>query len=265
MKYTGIIRKMNVDLKENVNYILNFGEEQVDMNKKIGHDLSISYSGEIICLSCGKTTIKSFAQGYCYPCLNSAPETSPCILNPELCEAHLGISRNQAWAEDHCLKDHYVYLAVSSGLKVGVTRATQIPTRWIDQGASFAVKLAKTPNRFLAGAIETELKKSIADKTNWQRMLKNQVDEHIDILSEKERISKLISDSYTKYITEDNDIVSIKYPVLKYPSKIKSINLDKDRNYSGKLCGIKGQYLIFEDEMVINVRKYSGYVLTFEM
>ena len=53
------------------------------------------------------------------------------------------------------------------------------------------------------------------------------------------------------------------YPVLEYPTKIKSLNLDKTPLISGLLLGIKGQYLIL-DNGVINLRKYAGYELTFQ-
>jgi hypothetical protein len=48
---------------------------------------------------------------------------------------------------------------------------------------------------------------------------------------------------------------------LKYPVKLKSLNLDKTPNFKGLLKGIKGQYLIFEDDTVFNVRGSEGYVV----
>lgn len=242
-----------------IQYHLPVGDELVDMNQLIGKDIELEFSGEIYCVSCGKITKKSFAQGYCYPCFVSVPETSECILRPELCRAHEGISRDMEWSEEHCLQDHYVYLAVSSGLKVGVTRATQVPTRWIDQGAWKAIKLAKTPNRYLAGEIEVVLKTYMSDKTSWQKMLKNDIAEGIDLEDEKQKAWELLDEELQQYIVDDDEIMEIKYPVTAYPLKVKSLNFDKLPVIKGKLAGIKGQYLIFEDNSVLNVRRHTGY------
>ncbi len=265
MKISGTINKMHVKYTFPIEYELPIGKEFINVNNLIGKEITISYSDEIFCRSCGNPTVKSFAQGYCYPCFISIPETSPCILHPELCEAHLGIWRDEKWSEENCLTDQYVYLAVSSGLKVGVTRATQIPTRWIDQGASSAIIFAKVPNRYLAGIIEVELKKYISDRTSWQKMLKNQIANDIDLLQEKKKYADLLPEKLKKYISNNNEISNFEYPVKKYPAKVKSINLDKDKIFTGMLIGIKGQYLIFENNRVINIRKYGGYFIELDI
>jgi len=190
----------------------------------------------------------------------NAPETAPCIVNPEKCQAHEGIARDMEWSQDHCLIDHFVYLAVSSGLKVGVTRRTQIPTRWMDQGAHEAIKLAKTPNRHLAGLIEVDLKQYMGDKTNWQQMLKNQVKNPVNLLEEKKVAAQNLTPELQKYLFEEDKITYIQYPVESFPPKVKSISFDKVKQYKGKLVGIKGQYLIFDDNSVFNVRKHNGYL-----
>jgi hypothetical protein len=166
------------------------------------------------------------------------------------------------WSKSHCLTDHYVYLAVSSGLKVGVTRASQLPTRWIDQGAARAVKIAKTPNRHLAGRIEVALKEFMADKTNWRNMLTNTIDEGVDLLREKARIPELLDEELAAFLTDDDEILELSYPVLEYPVKVKSMGLDKNPLLKGVLKGIKGQYLIFQEGKVMNVRNHSGYRIT---
>ena len=264
MKHSGIINKMITQLSNVVSYKLPIGDEFINMNSLLGRKITLTYNREIYCRSCGNSTVKSFAQGYCYSCFKSIPETAPCILKPELCEAHIGIARDMKWAKDNCLQKHIVYLAVSSGLKVGVTRGSQIPTRWIDQGASKAIIMCETPNRFLAGAIEVDLKQYLSDKTSWQKMLKNEVDMSINLLQEKNKAILNLKEGLREYYSDNNEITEISYPVIKFPTKVKSINLDKDLQYSGKLVGIKGQYLIFEDEMVINIRKYGGYFLDIE-
>ena len=257
--FEGNLLKMKTELADKVQYSLPIGDELISMNTLLGQSVSFNYLNEINCISCGVVTQKSFGQGYCYKCFISVPETSECILRPELCEAHLGKSRDMTWSESHCLTDHYVYLAVSSGLKVGVTRASQIPTRWIDQGAWKAIKLAMTPNRNLAGQIEVELKNYFSDKTSWQKMLKNDIDESIDLEEAKQNAWEYLDPELQEYIIDDDDITEIEYPVLNYPVKIKSLNFDKVTTIKGILTGIKGQYLIFDDQNVVNIRRHTGY------
>ena len=188
MEKTVKLLKMRTELKYSVNYFLSGSNEEIFMNGLIGKEFEIVWQEKIECVACGNSTKKSFAQGHCYPCFISVPETAPCILRPELCEAHKGIARDIEWSQKNCLTDHYVYLALTSGLKVGVTRSSQIPARWMDQGAIKAIKLAKTPNRYTSGMIETQLKKHISDRTSWQKMLKNGVNTEIDLLKKTTEI-----------------------------------------------------------------------------
>ncbi|NPA68718.1 MAG: DUF2797 domain-containing protein [Chlorobi bacterium] len=259
MKIELSLSKMKTEKKNPVEYRLVYDDKEILMNDLTGKKIFFKWTGQINCIKCGNKTKKSFAQGYCYPCFISAPETAPCILRPELCEAHLGIARDLEWSKKNCLTTHYVYLALSSGLKVGVTRASQIPARWMDQGAAKAVKFAETPDRHIAGLIELNLKKYMSDKTSWQKMLKNDVNLDIDLNVEKEKAKKILKSDFLQYFTDDNEIYEFNYPVITYPEKIKSINLEKTPEFSGVLIGIKGQYLIFEDGKVINIRKYGGY------
>ncbi len=272
MKATGVLRKMETSLTSDpkaggkmVHYKLPLGEKLLEVDGLLGKKVQLRYEGEIHCMNCGQLTKKSFGQGYCYPCFISIPQTDACVMRPELCQAHLGISRDMKWSETHCLQNHYVYLALSSGLKVGVTRSSQIPTRWIDQGAWRAIKLAKTPNRHLAGVIEVALKEIMDDKTNWRQMLTGDPDASIDLLLAKDEAAGHLSDELQDYVTVDDEITEIHYPVSGYPSKVKSINLDKDPEYEGVLTGIKGQYLIFDEGFVINIRKYGGYLVSLEV
>jgi len=262
MNYTGNILKMESQIINGlVNYTLSIGSAFVNMNELIGKELYFSYSGQINCIYCGRKTKKSYAQGYCYPCMISLPQTDQCIMRPELCQAHIGISRDMEWSKYHCLTSHFVYLAVSSGLKVGVTRESQIPTRWIDQGAVKGIILAKTPNRNTAGRIEVFLKQFLADKTNWRKMLTNNIDTSIDLQQEKSKVKKLLLQEFQEFIYDDDTIYEINYPVIEYPQKIKSISFDKFPDFGKKLIGIKGQYLIFDDNTVLNIRKHNGYYI----
>lgn len=252
---------MQSTLLEIVEYALPIGDQVVNMKDFLGKNMRLEYLGEIHCIKCGRKTNKSFSQGFCYPCFVSAPETEECVLRPELCKAHQGIARDMVYAERNCLAEHVVYLSVTSGLKVGVTRHSQVPTRWIDQGAVMAIELSRTPNRYTAGLIEVALKDHMKDKTNWRAMLSNEISFDGDIQEEKERATGLLNAELASYKSAEDGITSIHYPVNTYPEKVKSINLDKEPEYSGVLTGIKGQYLIFEDNSVINIRKYGGYKL----
>jgi len=262
LKYTAHLHKMKTQLTaETVEYRLKVDGEMFLLNELIGKSVAIRFTNQINCKRCGKWTKKSFAQGFCYPCFANAPENSPCIIKPELCEAHLGKGRDVEWEKEHHLQNHVVYLAVSSGLKVGVTRHDQVPTRWIDQGASQAIRLATVPYRQLAGRIEVILKKYVSDRTNWQRMLKNMVATDIDLIAKKQEMKALLPKDLQSYIAENNDITTINYPVIDYPTKLKSLSFDKIEEVTGTLMGIKGQYLIFDGGRVMNIRKHAGYLV----
>lgn len=259
MVFQGSLLKMVSVFNSPVDYYIGTGNDKIHVNSIIGKNLSLIYLNEINCIRCGRKTSKSFHQGYCYPCFMTAPETDDCILKPEMCRAHEGISRDMEWSKENCLQEHYVYLAVSSGLKVGVTRKSQIPTRWIDQGANSAIKIALAPNRYIAGLIEVDLKKYFSDKTNWRIMLSDKMDGTINLVDEKKRALNSVKKEFAPYFTEDTEIHTIQYPVISFPQKLKSFGFDTNNELVGKLSGIKGQYLIFEDGSVFNVRKHNGY------
>ncbi|MCU4166024.1 DUF2797 domain-containing protein [Carboxylicivirga caseinilyticus] len=261
----GNLLKMRTSIEnDTVQYQLVLNDSKVDLNKLIGKSVKLTYKNQINCISCGKITSKSFGQGFCYSCFQTAPEAEECVLNPEKCRAHLGESRDQQWAEEHCLIPHYVYLAVASGIKVGVTRHTQIPTRWIDQGAWKAVIIAETPNRHIAGVIESFLKQYFSDKTNWRNMLKNQLAEEIDLIEEQKKAIEFLPKELQKYAAENSKATEINYPVLQYPLKPQSVTFDKELSIEGILQGIKGQYLLFDNDRVINIRRHSGYLVQIE-
>jgi len=262
MQFTGQLRKMHVKLGDEVQYQLPIGDELVDMNQFVGKEITLSYQNRIECLKCGRETVKSFNQGFCYPCFRDAPEAADWIIHPEKSQAHLGIEdRDLEFEKSVQLNPHVVYLSLTSGMKVGVTRETQVPIRWIDQGAVKAIKLATTPNRYLAGMIEVSLKDHMADKTNWRKMLMN-VYPDIDLIEMKNDTKTLLDEEYHQYIEKSDDIIDINFPVLEYPVKVKSIGFDKVPEYTGKLVGIKGQYLLFANGIVMNIRKHGGYIVS---
>ena len=258
MQYEGVLNKMHTELQNPIQYYLVFRDAFLNLNQIIGKKIEITHSG-YECLNCGKAK-KIFRQGFCYDCFMSSPAVGDWIMRPELSTAHLGIAdRDLAYEEKVQLQPHVVYLAVASDLKIGVTRKTQIPTRWIDQGASFAIPVVEVPNRYLAGVTEVALKNHYTDKTNWRKMLKNEV-LSVDLQQAVQQTQALLPEETAGYFNETNHTaVELNYPVEQYPTKINSLNLEKTPNYSGVLKGIKGQYLIFEDGTVFNIRTYEGY------
>lgn len=256
---------MQTEMDNKVKYNLPIGSNLIDMNALIGQKIKMEFDGRINCIVCGKQTKTSFGQGFCYSCFKTTPQASESVLRPELSKSHWGIARDIKWAKEHDLIDHYVYLAVSNAIKVGVTRNHQIPTRWIDQGASYAIKLAKTPNRHIAGVIEVFLKDYYTDKTNWRAMLKNEILKNFDLFAEKQKATSILPLELQKYIDSDNQITNICYPAEKYPTTIKSIGFDKEPVIEETLTGIKGQYLLFDEGKVLNIRKHNGYYISFEI
>lgn len=257
MTFEGQIRKMMTENGNPIRYYLNLKDDYIDVNQQIGKKIRISHDHNE-CMGCGLDK-EIFRMGYCKNCFFTLPEANDSILRPELSKAHLGIQvRDLEWEKKFELQPHIVYLAVSSDMKVGVTRVTQIPTRWIDQGASSAIVLAKTDNRYEAGMIEVALKNFATDKTNYQRMLKNEVAD-IDLIQQKDLFKLHIPEAESQFYLEDNSVYTFRYPVLNYPTKVKSLNLKKEGSFEGVLSGIKGQYWIFEDGTVWNVRSHEGF------
>lgn len=254
-----ILHKMNTSIGEPIEYRLYSGDKPILINDFLHQKIEINWSGNIFCQKCAKKTKRSFGQGFCYPCFISAPEASPCIIKPELCQAHLGIGRDIEFEQKHHNQPHFVYLAATDKVKVGVTRNTQVPTRWIDQGANKAIIIAETPNRYLAGVTEVALKSFYSDKTNWRSMLKNLQDHSIDLEEEKWKCHDLLPADLQQYFVENDDIVELHYPVSHYPEKITSLNLEKQESISGILTGIKGQYLMFDEQFVFNVRRHTSF------
>lgn len=269
MTYTGNIRKMRTKLSEEVQYTLPLydliePQEMISMNQFIGQEISLQFENEINCVITGKRIKKAYGDGMSYDAFITSPMASPSIIRPELSRIHEGIAlRDKEWEEKHHLTPHLVYLSLTSEVKVGVTRETNIPYRWIDQGAVEAIILAEVPYRQLAGAIEVALKDYRSDKTNWRKMLKNEYDS-TDLLDHKDELIGYLDEDLQQFISDNDEITKIKYPVMSYPKKVTSIKLDKVPLIEKKLKGIKGQYLIFSDDTVFNMRSHSGYKVTLQ-
>ncbi len=260
MELSSILKKLETSLDDTVNYFMDSTEGRIHWNTQIGKTVSLEFTGDIYCVHCGRKTRKSYSQGFCFFCSQTAPSADITVVKPELDKSHLGISRDMEWAKENNLIDHFVYLANTGNIKVGITRHTQIPTRWIDQGATEAIRIAKVPYRQLSGLIEVSLKKHFADITNWRKMLSGTYSDPVLLKESAKKAHNLLKSEFEKYLIDD-DITSIQYPISDFPKKISSLNLEKQAKYSGRLVGIKGQYLIFEDGTVFNVRKYTGFSL----
>lgn len=270
--YSGHLSKMAATLGEPIQYEMRLDELTVPMNPFIGGTVHLRHTGRIECFGCGRKIKKSYQQGYCFPCTQTLAECDTCIIKPELCHYAAGTCRQPDWGLSRCMKPHYVYLANSSGLKVGITRETQIPTRWIDQGAIQALPILKVGTRLLSGLVEVLFKKHVADKTNWRKMLKGEV-EPMDLIEKRDQLFEQNQGAVAEIQAEhgvdavtlltDEQQVELSFPVEQHPTKIKSHNFDKTPEISGVLHGIKGQYLLL-DTGVLNIRKFGGYHIEFE-
>ncbi|SFM14721.1 DUF2797 domain-containing protein [Marinobacter zhejiangensis] len=268
----GRLRKMPVEASNPVSYTIKVGDTLLPLNDLIGRQVQIDFDGVIRCIHCDRTTKKSFSQGFCYPCFRKLAACDSCIVSPEKCHFHEGTCREPEWAETHCMTEHVVYLANSSGLKVGITRASQVPIRWIDQGAVAAIPMLRVATRQLAGLVEVACKQYVADRTNWRAMLKGEVSE-LDLAAERSALLQKIDAELSALQQEhgpeslrvvDEPGLSLSYPVQVWPLKVKTHNLDKTPSVTGVLQGIKGQYLIL-DTGVINIRKYTAYEVRFQV
>ena len=265
----GALSKMGTRLEQPVQYSLRLGEQDLDLNGLLGQGIRLEYLGAIHCSHCGRKTKKSFSQGYCYPCFSKLAQCDTCIMSPERCHYAAGTCREPAWGEQFCMTEHVVYLANSSGAKVGITRASQVPTRWTDQGATQVLPIMRVATRQQSGLVEDVLRSQVTDRTNWRAMLKGEA-APLDLAQLAGEIFQACQDGITALQERfglqaiqplsDRALVQIAYPVLAYPAKVVSFDLEKNPVVEGTLQGIKGQYLIF-DTGVINIRKFTAYQL----
>lgn len=261
MQYQGVLRKMETEFETPIQYYLVFSDDFINVNQIINKILNIRFV-KYECLNCNLDK-PIFRQGFCKSCFFDIPQAADWIIRPELSTAHLDKEdRDLSYEKKVQLQPHIVYLANSSNVKVGVTRKSQVPTRWIDQGAHEAIEIVEAPNRYLAGITEVALKNHVSDKTNWRKMLKNDIEDE-NLIDWREHLKTYIPDVARPYYIQSNSKTIIDFPVLKYPMKPSSLNMVKSLEYEGKLVGIKGQYLIFDDQTVLNIRGNEGLVVTF--
>jgi ribosomal protein S14 len=263
MQYQGVLKKMESEMGEPIQYYMLFENDFLNVNQVLDKHLQINFI-KYQCLRCGED-LPIFRQGFCRNCFFETPQAGDWIMRPELSKAHLDKEdRDLEYEKKVQLQPHVVYLANSSSVKVGVTRKSQVPTRWIDQGAHEAILIVEVPNRYLAGITEVALKEHVSDKTNWRKMLTNDVDDE-DLLVWRDKLKPYIPAETLEYFLDKGGEIHMDFPVLQYPEKVKSLNLTKTPTYQGKLKGIKGQYLIFEDNTVFNVRSNEGFYVSLEI
>jgi hypothetical protein len=271
-KVEGNLAKMAVTLENTVGYRLPVSETRVGLNELIGSHVTLTFLDQIDCINCGRKIKKSYNQGYCFPCSQKLAACDICIVKPELCHYDRGTCREPEWGDTHCMQPHIVYLANTSGIKVGITRKSQVPTRWIDQGAVQALPVYEVSSRFQAGLLEVAIKDFVADKTDWRKLLKGPP-EPVDLIAKRNEIwsamaahEQNMADRFQSRAIrrlDEAQPVNIQYPVEAYPDKVKSYNFDKTPQVSGVLNGIKGQYLLL-DGGVLNIRKFTGYRIAFQ-
>lgn len=264
------LKKMTVHYAKPVGYELTLENQTIQLNSLLNKKIVMQFLGEIHCIQCDRKIKKTFQQGYCFPCMQKINDCNNCIIHPEKCLVETGRCDPADWAHAHCHQQQIVYLANSSALKVGITRASNIPARWIDQGAVQALPIFQTSNRYQAGLLEVALKHYVSDKTNWRVMLQEEA-KSISLEAEKKRLLSLaeknispILEKYTDEITllKDQTAMTVEYPIVAYPSKITALSFDKTPMIEGVLLGIKGQYLILNTG-VLNIRKFGGYRVAF--
>ncbi|TYA74600.1 DUF2797 domain-containing protein [Seonamhaeicola marinus] len=259
MFYQGVLTKMETEYSNPIQYYLVFENDFININQLLNKNITMQFV-KYQCLNCGLDK-PIYRQGFDKQCFYEVPQAADWVMRPELSKAHLGIEdRDLEFEKKAQLQPHIVYLANSSNVKVGVTRKSQVPTRWIDQGAHEAIEIVEVPNRYLAGITEVALKEHVADKTNWRKMLKNEIEDE-NLVEWRDRIKDFIPAEVMDYFIEHNTETNLDFPVSQYPEKPKSLNIVKQVSYSGKLVGVKGQYLIFEDQTVFNVRANEGLVV----
>ncbi|WP_018133398.1 DUF2797 domain-containing protein [Effusibacillus pohliae] len=257
MSYIGFLSDLEHEPAVPVQYYLPLDDQRIHLNERIGERIELRFLGEKACCACGRKVKKLFHTGYCYPCFTTLAECDLCIVKPHECHYHLGTCRDNEFAATNCMTPHYVYLALSSGVKVGLTRKSRGQARWIDQGAVQAIPIVEAPTRKLAGEMEYFISQHIPDKTDWRKMLAGKV-EQADLLEIRQQVRALLPEEYRQYLLDGQELYEFIYPITETPDKIKSVSFDKQEVVEGRLIGVKGQYLLL-DHAVLNVKKHTGY------
>lgn len=258
MEAVGFIRGLSHQYESPIRYSLELTTGMIALNPYIGKEISIRHLGEIRCIACGRRVKKTYNNGYCYPCFTNLPENDLCIVKPHECHYDLGTCRDPSFGEAHCMVPHYVYLAVSSDVKVGITRKTNEMRRWMDQGAVKAIPIAELPTRKKAGELEFDLSRTMPDKTNWRKMLRGVVEE-VDLSELREEVQRRFPPDFMPYKIGAEEVRQFQYPLREEVTHLTPFHLEKEE-IRDRLIGIKAQYLLFS-RGILHVRKYAGYLV----
>ena len=106
-----LLQKMEVEEASPISYSLVSaqGDARIDLTAMLGKRIHLQYHGDTECLNCGRTD-RIFSQGFCYLCHQTSPESSDCILRPELCRGHLGLGRDARFEFEQHAQPHFVYV-----------------------------------------------------------------------------------------------------------------------------------------------------------
>jgi hypothetical protein len=240
---------------------------ELDLKDWIGKRIRMNATGDIRCILHGEKINKTFGEGLCWKGFQDSSNASPCIIHPELCRAHEGVALrgDMEWEKNNHLIPHVVYLSNTSGIKVGVTSERNLFSRWIDQGARSGVVFARVPYRQLAGEFEVMLKEHVADKSNWKGMLQPDFGVSEDLIEVKERLLFEVPEAYQDFVDDEDRVYHIQFPCEDRPVNPKSWKLESGNTYEGTLKGIVGQYLILDNQQVLNIRSHAGYEIELEI
>ena len=228
------------------------------LNAVLGRGVEIRFLDRITCRYCASVTKKSYGEGYCYPCFKHLARCDLCVVSPDRCHYHLGTCREPTWGESFCMQPHRVYLANTTGPKVGITRAGHELVRWIDQGASQGLLMCAARTRRLAGLVEVSFAEHITDRTDWRRLVSRDT-APVDLMGLREELkSKLGPLPEGVSWLQGQAPITLRYPMRRYGGKIRRLLLNKEPVVRGNLLGVKGQFLLF-DHGVFNVRQHTSY------
>lgn len=244
---------------------LDEGDERshaLGLNSLLGGSLQITFTQSISCCYCGAGTPRSYGGGYCYDCFRTLARCDLCVVSPDRCHFAAGTCREPQWGQAFCMQPHVVYLANSSGPKVGITRQGGELTRWIDQGARQGLVVATADTRRQAGLLEVAIARQINDRTDWRALLHRDT-RPIDLPALRDSLRPRTALPAGTAWVEDGIVQTVVFPVAAYPRRLVQLDFESGGALGGRLLGIKGQYLLFEHG-AFNVRRYRGYHVRLE-
>ena len=245
-----------------VEYALLLDEQRISLSAQVGQSIRLKFLGQSTCGNCHVSVNKLEGGGYCKNCFFSLARCDRCFVSPERCHFAQGTCREPQWGESYCMQPHVVYLANSSGPKVGITRADRNFYRWLSQGAVQGMVIAHAKTRRDAGLLEVAIKSKVSDKTNWRRMVSMQP-QNLDLLQLARQLQSAIE------LPEGTQWVSamighdLAYPIQSHAPAQRLIISETNPELLDNLHGIKGQYLLLS-QGAFNVAAHGGMTVEVE-